>query len=64
MQRLDISWGTVIDAAASPPRMRFAGSTADEPVALGLDGWTPANGDKVMLVTIGTQTIAVPFVAL
>lgn len=64
MQRLDISWGTVIDAAASPPQMRFAGSTTDEPVALGAKGWTPTNGDKVLLVTVGTQTIALPFVAL
>lgn len=62
--RTHIGWGEVIDDSASPPEIRWAGESADQPVPLGLDGWTPANGDKVLLFTVGGRTVAVPFVAL
>lgn len=63
--RVDVWWGQVIDAAASPPQMRWAGDSSDQPVALGLDGWTPADGDKVLLFRLSpSSVVAVPVVAL
>lgn len=59
-----IAWGEVVDASVSPPQVRWAGSTDDQPVPLGAKGWTPVDGDTVILFDFGGHIVALPVEAL